>query len=967
MGFITQALVANTTNTVSGSLTWNPTTRNVIDTDPTTSWEAGTYTSIQFIYTATQSPTNLNGVIFNECIFTPDNVIGLRFSGALSTFNNCVFQFSGTGDATAASLFGNFEGSQGSVLSGCTWLTFGEFNSLPRQWSIALQSVDATVTNPSFSNSFLTDVSTGAVNFGWAHDATIRANADFVQRFSIRNQQASQAWSAYVQGSFADGNYTIDETDANAGSHYSSGSGGNRIVYTINQTFADWDTSTEGQETYVISATAAANAAVFNDGYAWNPRFIQSGTADTIISDASILSIPAGVDAFTLDLDNFDQGVALPSFTGGAWSGNEGNVLFMRSGTGTSSATVLTTVDKALNEDGTLNADYVVSPRVKSYTHLASTVTSELDLFESYSGGVEGTFVMAESSDVFFPLDVNLNNVILPLNSSTAAGASVPSSGNMYPAIKGVWYYGSLDEDFEPRVVNGVFTTGKTLALGSTNTYTGAALTLNTTAVLSSSNNVTGISATTIDIGGTGFNGMTINGETTGDFGAITNGSNINITNISATTVGSIENSTFSSAGNITLNGNVTESNVSSIGDIILSSSTECSDTTMMAGDINDVTLTSFTSGMTFGNGNIRFALVTAGQTTTLDDLLGTGWSFENNGQVTLHSDVAVNVTVDADDVTMLGLAIVPGTPFVRNLITYNFAEESFNVRPAGYIQNDTNALDYAGSINARGGYFSIKSGSTTILPRVDIDSSTTLADVTIEKGTTDNSTWTAYYKPATGWGAGRTAYNFTIDSFGAIDSDRTIPVSEIADVLVAGSTVEPTLGHGAYSQTGAGTTTTFRIGVDAVPGSAGGDGNMLNSGATQALCLEAANSLAYFDVHFSNNRTEQLFSPDINNGSTWLTEDEVLFVSSDTDTNPAQQIISQAVGAGAGGSLPTQNPNGYPEVLAIAEASASIPTVQAALDLSLIEIKENHQVLLTATQRGAVKAATYSAGDLNV
>ena len=579
MAEITTALVANTAATVLGTLTWDPVARTVIDTDTTTTWQVGGhFTSIHFIYTATASPVNLSNNLFTDCIFSPDNVIGLRFSGTNSRFNGCIFQFSGLGDVQAASLFGNFTGSQSSVITDCTWVTFGTQDTTglpgattpfikPRQWSIALGFIDANILSPEFNDSFITDVTTGAVNFGWAHDGTIRGHVDFGNRFSIRNQQATEQWAAYVQGSFANGNYTTDETDATSGSHYSANAAGNRTVYTINQTYANWDTTTEGEETYVISALSGTGAGtIYRDGYTWNPRFIESGTVGTLITDAAILNIPAGVTASTLNLTTFAQDALLPAFTGGAWDSSGNSVLLLQSGTATASNTAFATVQKALDQDGNLRTNFIVNPRIKSYSHLGGTVATGLNLFDSYSGGVEGDFAITSTSDTFFPSDMNLAGETLATNAAAAGALAVDEAEMIYPTLKSVWYYGTLDENFQPTIPLGTFTTNRNLLLGTANLYTGASVAINAGAVITGSVNVHTLSAPSISIGGTGFNGITINGATTGNFGALSNETNITTSNAAAQTIASIDNSSIISTGALTVSGDAAESTIQSTG-----------------------------------------------------------------------------------------------------------------------------------------------------------------------------------------------------------------------------------------------------------------------------------------------------------------------------------------------------------------------------------------------------------------
>ena len=175
-----------------------------------------------------------------------------------------------------------------------------------------------------------------------------------------------------------------------------------------------------------------------------------------------------------------------------------------------------------------------------------------------------------------------------------------------------------------------------------------------------------------------------------------------------------------------------------------------------------------------------------------------------------------------------------------------------------------------------------------------------------------------------------------------------------IAPVLVSQSTTDP--GNDLSNTYGAiGSKLFIRIFAT---------GNMLNSAQTQAVSLEAANSAAYFIVHVNGKRTTDLFSPGINNGSTWLTETDVQFELPAGQT--AQQIITQVTSGLPGGALLSPNAAGYSQVINVFETAATVPVIQEAIEVITDELKENHAVLLRATQLGAVKSATYAAGELN-
>ena len=376
----------------------------------------------------------------------------------------------------------------------------------------------------------------------------------------------------------------------------------------------------------------------------------------------------------------------------------------------------------------------------------------------------------------------------------------------------------------------------------------------------------------------------------------------------------------------------------------------------------NNVDLDTFTSDMVFGRrsgtdpATIRFQNVT-GTNLNITQLLGANWSVVNPGEVQLISPTAFGVTVtqyDVDNLVILnsdGNPLEPGETNTVQNITYTFPEESYDIRPAGTIDE----------IRARGGYFQIQHNGTDVFPIVPISNTTMLNDVTAQKGQSNMDDWQVYYKPATGWGSDRTAYSFTIETVGQLTDNHLVQPIEIANVLVANSETDPGNNLSAsYTQGG----TKLFIHIDAA-------GNSLNSAESQAVSLEAANSLAYFNVHVAGQRTTQLFEPGINNGSTWLTATDVQFESG--KVTDAQQIVSQVTGGLPGGALLTPDAAGYNEVININEVAASIPSIQEAIagsidpvNTTLAEVKGNHAVLLRATQRGAVKSATYSAGELN-
>ena len=349
-------------------------------------------------------------------------------------------------------------------------------------------------------------------------------------------------------------------------------------------------------------------------------------------------------------------------------------------------------------------------------------------------------------------------------------------------------------------------------------------------------------------------------------------------------------------------------------------------------------------SGNTFGDTGrtmtIQFA--SGNLTTNLNGLLGTGWT--NGGaanSITLtNTGGTITINVSQADVNALAITNDAGDPLsagetttVENGIIFAFAGETYDITIDGTLAE----------IQGRGGFFAIwdETGTAAVLAPVNCATITSLDDVTVQKASNNMSNWRIYYKPATTWGAGRTAYGMSLNADGTILSlgQPTGPVSVGVNVHVAaitgGSLVQPAPGYGVYTLAGTGANSIFNIALDVDT-----DPDGYSGGETQASSLEAANSEHYFQAHYNKVRTREMFAPGANNASDWdvvtpagtPTDLEIAqasgyrFTSGDGSTPPLQQVISQISG------LVTQRPNGYPEVLGVTEGSATIATVQGAV-----------------------------------
>ena len=152
--------------------------------------------------------------------------------------------------------------------------------------------------------------------------------------------------------------------------------------------------------------------------------------------------------------------------------------------------------------------------------------------------------------------------------------------------------------------------------------------------------------------------------------------------------------------------------------------------------------------------------------------------------------------------------------------------------------------------------------------------------------------------------------------------------------------------------------------------------GNSLTAIETQALSLAAANTEQYVQIHSDYSifwDTEEMFAPGPDARSVWTGQAQgTEWLSGDPTT--AQQRVSNLEGlisgtAGTAGAI-------FDQVINIPSVSASLSTVAAAVSSivgeELMDILENQVAVVnnqnnmqTAIQRGAVKAATYSAGQL--
>ena len=254
------------------------------------------------------------------------------------------------------------------------------------------------------------------------------------------------------------------------------------------------------------------------------------------------------------------------------------------------------------------------------------------------------------------------------------------------------------------------------------------------------------VSPTGIQIDGTGFNGITYNGttrgplaDTAGDFGAITNGSDITTTTgIGTHAATSIDSSMLSSTTTVSMTGNATSSTVtSSAGDVTIGGNAE---TCVLNGVNTTVT------GNSLGN-DLDGAAISIGGTSTIDDIDATttvnvdgnvsGTDIDATGAVTLGANITNLSTVDtngnitiegnSDNVTLDGAEI--RTKGTSNGVTYTSSSHTFiiglstedEITSGARIQLDGGSVDTEGTST---GHFDVNAGTHTRLTATTLGSS---------------------------------------------------------------------------------------------------------------------------------------------------------------------------------------------------------------------------------------------------
>ena len=421
---------------------------------------------------------------------------------------------------------------------------------------------------------------------------------------------------------------------------------------------------------------------------------------------------------------------------------------------------------------------------------------------------------------------------------------------------------------------------------------------------------------------------------------------------------GSLNSHDLTFSGAVTQLGDVVNSTITAPS-IALTSFSDSRDSTFN-GNITGALSSSFVEGMTFGDGTISFTGL-ASSISDITTILGTGYSFTNNGGVTLSSATATTIDVTPADITALGITVAEGasTSPVNN-ITYRYPAEVFTntvtIPTAGRIRvervSDKNQV-ITQSVVTQGQTFDIDYGAGSTLKAADVVR--------------------VYFQPSD-TALQPVVYDTTV-------STLAINVTTRPDALYATSTY----------------TTVPGMSTDAGRMIVSFANNITNGPDTQRAFLLAATTSAYFTLLYTQNTGKAanatLEFDFINggaNGSSVIKGDHVRLTSDlqdDAIADLEQRTIVNAVDTDTASDFIINFDNVdfatvvievqgnlseaatrlllQEELVPIAAGVVSIEGDVNELESNQVTITANQQVLLTATQRGALKAATYSAGSI--
>ena len=387
---------------------------------------------------------------------------------------------------------------------------------------------------------------------GGAFDGTTRTHLGGAYTFRRNNTTAANvAWTMLHGNTFAGTDYLeVAGTEVDQASIYQTNINRNGVTeYSLNNRV---------ESTVMSTQNARNNRDVdFVEGYTWNPSYIDAGTAADI-TDVYVSGLPATTRLPQATVDFTTD----PALATNGLSSTTGYIFVTGAETlAATNADRVVVMPKARNLDGSIVTASTL--RLKSFTHLLDTTTDTQinDIAETVSNtgdawGYQNSHTFAAASDP------SVGSYIL-----STVPSQVGDGSDLYPSAKKQWVEGTtIDENFGVTISGSTLITTKNIILGDDNVYTPTDITFNIPSVLTASPTIGDLSATSINVNGKGLNGITINGLTDGNFGALSNNANVTTTDTEDQTVVSIDSSTLISAGQVTVSGTSNNGTITTSG-----------------------------------------------------------------------------------------------------------------------------------------------------------------------------------------------------------------------------------------------------------------------------------------------------------------------------------------------------------------------------------------------------------------
>ena len=485
------------------------------------------------------------------------------------------------------------------------------------KWFINLAGVDASaLPGTQLKNTGVNTPSRGISFNGLSFDGSVRAEGHNRNGYTVRcvggtANRSNNFMTNFQVGDLGQYNEGNSSTPQGTFSSHSSWATSDNI-YLINNQYQYAQVTPAGDTAFTIFSSGGD--ATFREAYHWRPSFVrpdQTTATDikfidmlsTTGADVLVKQMPLSSESSDTNLTDVasNNDLYLPGYVVEVANGVSGDA--------TLAVTAALQFDAGTNTH-TLKGQFVITPFAKSFTDIVPIeVTSQVTEFTTDPA----TFaVTSQVHAIPSASDLNLNGKTV-----TTALEVANSASDLYPQAKATWYNsaaaGTL-EAFEPTIANGILSTNKTIVLGDGSAYGADAIGFNVGPVIASSLTIREIDAASIEIAGRGFNGITIAGATTGNFGALSNGADIETSNTAAHTIVSMDSSTFNATGasNLNITGNSASSIITTLGNIDI-------DGTSTSDELNgvDINIDGATDDADINaTGNVTIEAVTGSQTT---------------------------------------------------------------------------------------------------------------------------------------------------------------------------------------------------------------------------------------------------------------------------------------------------------------------------------------------------------------